>query len=372
MQDNTITARQLYYLFVLSIIPILVLYIPGEPAAIVKQEAWLAVILAVVIATAFLYYPLADMGMHFRGRTIIQYSENVAGRYLGKIFGLAVLYHFFQLHCWTLREMGEFSLVIFPRSPLIVFLVMMSLGTVCAAAGGIRTIGRLADYIYPVGFGILVFILLAGTGIAEFSNLLPLMNASPGTVIRATIGVMDWLAIGLTFGALTAFADRPERLKFIGFYASITTGMIVLSFTIITIAVFGSELINLLNFPYLMMARSIRSGIFSGRIESILVAGWLVWIFMTAAVSSYLTALGIAQWFGLSGYRSIIIPETILAVAYSLYEYKSFMEMSYLFSMAHLYYLIFSFGTPFLLWLVFLVRFRIFRPPAQPSQHSGL
>lgn len=50
--------------------------------------------------------------------------------------------------------------------------------------------------------------------------------------------------------------------------------------------------------------------------------------------------------------------EAVLATAYSLHQYVSFMELSYHFSIGHLYYEIMQIGIPLGIWVVFLIRRR--------------
>ncbi|MGE5421646.1 MAG: GerAB/ArcD/ProY family transporter [Ignavibacteriales bacterium] len=372
MQNNSIiTTRQLYYLFVLSIIPINLLYIPGEPTNIVNQSAWIAAILATIIAGAFLYYPLAVMGSHFPGLTIFQYSDKVAGRYFGKIFGGLILYNIFELHCWTLRETAIFSSIIFPRTPDIVFLAMISLATSFAAVKGLQLIGRLSDIFFPLGLIIFIFLTVMGASQISLDNLLPIVNSSPGSMVRATIVFLDWVTVGLSFGAMSAFVDHPERLKAISMYGTAAAGLILVVFSIVTIGVYGTELVKLFSLPFLMLARSINIGFIFERVEALLVAGWLAWLFMMALIMSYVNALGIAQMFRLKDYRSLVLPETILAIAYSMFQYKSYIEQAYLFGVAHLYYLSLSLALPLLLWIIYLVRFRKGRSYNKSPQLPG-
>lgn len=371
LNNSSITTRQLYYLFILSIIPINLLYIPGEPAALVNQDAWIAAILATFVAGAFLYYPLAVMGTRFQGLTIIQYSENVAGKYFGKVFSVLILYYIFELHCWTLSETATFSAIIFPKTPDIVFLLLISLASAFAAAKGLQIIGRLSDILFPLGLIIFIVISIISAGEIEYNHLIPIMTSSPGSMFRAIIVLLDWNTVGLSFGILTAYLDKPGQLKRISIYATAGMGMIVVVFAVTVIGVYGPEMVKLYSFPFFMLARSINIGFIFERVEALLVAGWLAWLYMMILVMSYCTCLGIAQLFRLKDYRFLIIPETILAIAYSMFQYKSYMEQAYLFGVAHLYYLSFSLALPFLLWIIYLIRFRNRQSYEMPPQLPG-
>jgi len=360
MSDKTlISSKQAIYLLIFSIFPAAVLFIPGDPAFIVKQDAWITIILGTVLAALLLFLPLADMGRHFPGQTIIQYSEKIAGKYLGKLFGLFIIYSYFQLHCWTLRSFAEFTVVFVPETPILVLNLVISLLTAYAVKNGLEVIARCGEFVFPIGLFFLVLTGVLSFGGIDLSNILPVMESGILPVLIANLAPLDWLATGITFGVLAAFVNNKQEIKKIGLLSVGLSGMLLAVFTVISIAVFGSEVIIKMTFPFLNIAKYISLGAFFERVEVLFLMGWVTWIFMAVAVSSYVTALSLAQWFGLADYRMLVLPEIVLAIAYSIYEYESLMEMTYLFSVAHLYYLIFSLGTPFALWVIYLVRFKI-------------
>lgn len=357
MNDKVlISGRQAVYLVIFSIIPASVLFIPGDPSAIIGHDAWISIIPATFLAAVMIFYPLADMGKRFPGETIIQYSEKIAGKYAGRLFSVMIIYYYFQLHCWTLRSFGEFMSVFLPETPVMALYFTISLITVYAAKNGLEVIGRCSEFVFPFGFMFLAVISLLSLEDVNAKHLRPVLDSGMGPLLRATLAPLDWLATGVTFGAVTAFIADQSKIKRVGLIAAGVSGLVLIVFSLVSIAVFG-PLVEDLNFSYLALAGYVKVGGFLERIEVLFVVAWVAWIFMAIAFSSYVTSLSLAQFMRLKDYRFLILPETVLAVGYSIYEYKSLIEMSYLFSIAHLYYLIFSLGVPFLLWLIARARF---------------
>lgn len=355
---NLISGKQAVYLLIFSIFPAAVLFIPGDPAMIVNQDAWLTIMLATGLALLFIFYPLADLGRRFPGLTIVQYGEKVAGKYLGKLFGLMIIYYYFQLHCWTLRSFAEFTVIFVPETPFLVLYGVISLLTAYAVKNGLEVLARCGEFVFPLGLFFLLLIAVFSIGDMDFANLLPVMDEGIVPLLIATPAPLDWLATGLTFGVLTAYVNNKHDLRKVGLLGVGLSGILLTAFSLISIAVFGSGLISEMVFPYLTLAKYMNPGAFFERLEVLFVMGWVTWIFMAVALSSFATVLSLAQLLRLADYRMLVLPEIVLAVAYSVYEYKSIMEMTYLFSIAHLYYLIFSLGVPFIIWVISLVRLK--------------
>jgi spore germination protein KB len=350
-----ISQWQAVLLVLLACISTTILFVPGESVSIVKQDAWIAVILGSVFSALFLYYPLADLGSRFPEKTIIEYSENILGKYLGKVFGGLLIYWYFQVHCWTLREFGELSMIILPETPLVVFMIALSLVTVFAVYNGMEVIGRCGEFVFPLGLVSLILVGAAGVTRMNPANLFPVMESSLLPLIRASISPMDWLTTGVVFGVVSAFVRKGEGLKKVGFVAAVMAGGLVTAFSMVNILILGVPVISISNFPLLAVAKQATIPSFE-RLEILVIFLWITWIFIRTALFSFITVWSIAQWLGIKEFRSLYILETILAVAYSLFQYESLNELFYRFSVAHLFYLTFQLLLPLFLWIVCRLR----------------
>ena len=332
-----------------------ILYVPGQSVTIVKQDAWIAVLLATVTAAVFLYYPLADLGMHFPGKTIVEYSELILGRYIGKLYGFLITYQFFQVHCWTVREFGELSNLLLTQTPIVVFMIFFSCITIFAVYYGVETIGRCAEFVFPLGVLAMILILIAGILSIDISRILPLMEGDFLPLIKASFSPLDWLTTGFVFGVISSFVKDKRELRKIGFMAIGIAGSLLILFSVLNIVILGVPVLEVTNFPLLAVAQVARFPGFE-RIELLVIGLWITWIFIRGAVFSFAAVLSIAQLFRLEDYRFLIVVETVLAVSYAIFQYKSLNEQSYFFSVGHILYLLYQLALPFMLWLVFLFR----------------
>jgi len=329
-------------------------FVPGEAITIVYQDVWISIILATGITGALSIYPLAQMGMSFPGCTIIQYSNNILGKTGGKLAGALLVFTFFQLHAWTLREFSELGSIFLPDTPFLVFFVVLSLAATLAAFQGIEVIGRCAQFIFPLGLMALILVVLTNTSDINLNNLRPVLETKFSTLVKSVLSPLDWLTIGVAFGVITAYSNNPKGLKKAGMIAIGVSGLILTVFSMVMVSVFGPFFLGNTNFPLLLLASYGRMG----SLEAIIITVWFAWIFIRAALYAYVTCVSILHLFGLKDLRSVIMGEGVLATVYSLHLYSSFMELSYHFSIGHLYYEILQILLPLGIWIVFLIRKR--------------
>lgn len=352
VQQNNISNYQLFLAVIFANISTAIFFLPGEPVTIIYQNAWVAIIVATILEVILGIYPLAYLAMEFPKETIIQYSPKVLGKYGGKLIGFLLIFWFFQLHCWTIREFGEVSAIFLPETPLLAFICILSLLTAFAAFKGIEVIARCGEFIFPIGLFFLLLIGFLSLNSMDLSNLKPFLDANVLQILKASISPLDWLSTAIGFGVLAGFVNEPQKLKQVGVLAISISGVVLLIFTIMVLLVFGSALLPKLTIPLFSLSEYINV---QGT-ESMILAVWFSWIFMRTALWSYITVISISHLFNLSDYRFLILPEIILATAYSINQYKNFIELSYFFSVAHFLYLSFQIGIPLVLLIVFLAQ----------------
>lgn len=347
-----LTNMQIMLLVMFCNVSTALFFVPGEAVGEAFQDVWLSIILATVITSLLSIYPLAHMGISFPQRTIIQYSQEILGKTGGRLAGFLLIYIFFLIHTWTLREFSEIGIVFLPETPFLTFFIVLSLVATFAAVQGIEVIGRCAQFIFPIGFMILLLVDVMNMWDVSIDNLRPVLDISFPTLVKSILSPLDWVSTGVALGVIAAYSNRPQGLIKWGMMAIGASGLILCLFSILLLSVFGPVLLGNANYPLLMLAAYGRMG----SLEALIVAVWFAWIFIRTTLYAYVTSIGICHLFGLKDLRSIILGEAVLATAYSIHQYASFLELSYLFSIAHLYYQFFQILIPLVIWIVFLIR----------------
>lgn len=355
-EKETISSIQLVLLIFFVNVATAVFFIPGHAVFIVGQDAWLATSAATIIAALITYYPLADLGKKYQGKSIIQYSETILGKYLGKALGIFLIYYFIQLHVWTIREFAEIIVVLLPGTPVEIIILVFSLVSSYTVYHGLEVIGRTGEFVFPIGFFLLGLVFFLSFQDLQLSNLQPIMESGLRPLLRATIYPLDWLTTGFVFGMLAWAINDTNKLGKIGLTAVVLSGLTLTLYSIFILASLGPVILPSFNFPLYKFASYARVGDFLESFESFIIIGWIGWIFVRNSLFSYISVKGFAQLFKLSDYRFLIFGETLLASAYSIYQYDSFVEMTSIFNFANPLYLLISLGIPLGLWLVSLFR----------------
>lgn len=357
-KKTLISSKQAIILIVLANIATAGLFVPTTPVTIANQDGWMPVILATFISALLVYYPIASMAKKYPGKTIIQYSPLIIGKVAGKLCGVLFMYYFFLTHCFALREFGELTMIFMTETPTQIPIIMISVITVYAVKSGIEVMGRCTEILFPLG--LISFFIIGVISIRHFNfnNILPVMEAQILPLFRATLSPLDWLSVGFVFSMFTPFIRNSKTLIKIGVSAVLISGAILTIFSIINILVFGPDLLKILNYPLLILAM-VSEVTPLERIEVFIILMLSTWVFIKAALFSFAAVLSLSQLFDFTDYKFLILPETLLSIAYSLLMYDSYVEMSYAFSTSQLYYLSFSLGLPLILWLISTIRPKI-------------
>lgn len=139
-----------------------ILLIPPDLAVTAKQDAWLSLLFAILAGLGiFLFY--INLALKFPGKTIIQYSEIILGKFLGKIAGLFLIWFALHLGSLVVLDFGEFmNTTILHDTPMIVINGVIVLLAVFAVRQGLEVFTRINDVLLPV----VVFMVLILTFLA--------------------------------------------------------------------------------------------------------------------------------------------------------------------------------------------------------------
>ena len=238
------------------------------------------------------------------------------------------------------------------------WIILLSLTTSYAVKNGLEVISRCGEWLFPIGISSLMIIFIINIANVELANLLPIMESKLAAMSGASLRNMDWFAMSsLVFGLILPSVNKPQDLKKIPIIGIGLGSVILVGFSILSIAIFGPELVRINNFQILTLAEYAKFTEVFQRFETLIIIMWVTWIFMRAAIYSYTVVLGLSHLLHIKDYRFLVFPKTMLATAYSMYIYESFQEMSHLYTL-DLYYLFYTAAIPCFLWLIGVIRFK--------------
>ncbi|MEH7335774.1 endospore germination permease [Neobacillus drentensis] len=355
IEKGKISAFQMGVMMYPGILATAVLTVPSITATYAKQDLWIAPIWACPIGLLIVLVFL-QLHKHFPGKNIIQYSENIFGRLIGKTLGIYYLFFFLHNSGFVIREYAEFIITsVLPKTPIILVIVGMTLVSAFAVKGGVEVIARSALVFLPLFMFPLLLMGLMVLPDMEPRNMLPVMGNGIIPSLKGAFFPIEWFGDFIYMSFLLPFLKDEKGGKW-GMISvmAITLTMVITNLT--TIFVFGGSTTELL-YPVMNVFRYISLADFFEHVESIVIAVWITGMFVKFSLIYYALVLGVAQWLDVSDYKSFVLPIGFLQVIFSIWVAPNFQQMGQFFTTAGSFYFPFiQIILPLFLLLVALIK----------------
>jgi spore germination protein KB len=326
IEKGKISAIQMGIMMYPTIIATAILLVPAITARHANQDMWLTPFWASFIGFLTVYIAV-QLHQLYPQKTLIEYSEDILGKFLGKVIGLIFLFFYLHANGIIIREYGEFIVGNFLLHTPLGFL-MGSMILVCSFAvrGGVEVIGRLAEMIVPVVVILIFTNIILFIPDMEVENIFPIMEKGIMPSLKGAIIPQGWFSEFLLIAFLLPYvADRNKAKKW--GMISVIAVMLTLSFiNIAVLFVLGGITARFL-YPAMSAVRYISIADFLEHIEAVVAALWVAGVFLKIAVFYYALVLGTAQWLNLSDYRPIIFPMGLLLLLFAIWSAPNLMEL---------------------------------------------
>jgi len=359
MKQAKISPIQMALLMNPAIAATVLLLVPSITAKQAEQDSWISPIWASVIGffVVFIAYQLNKL---FPEESIIEYSEYILGKFLGKLISAAFLFFYLHITGIIVREYGEFvSATSLFNTPMTVIIGSMVLVCSFAVLGGPEVIGRVSEIIVPVVMllYIIIFILLIKD--LEVKNMFPIMEKGIKPSLMGSIVPQSWFSEFILISFFLPFVkDKKKGMKW-GMISVCSVMILMVLTNIMNLFLFG-KLTASLTYPVMVAARYISIADFLEHLESIVMAIWIAGTFIKITVFYFILSLGIAQWLKLSDYRPIVLPIGFLILLQGLWSAGDLQELShYLATTGAVYILSFQVPIPVILLLIATIRNKI-------------
>lgn len=359
MTKRYISWWQLAALMVVNKLSMLTTYAPIVTAAPATRDAWLAALLAALIA-----FPLAlvsyAMMRRFPGQSIFAVSRLVLGEWLGRLTNLAAAGLFGILAAVSIRQFAEvFVAAMMPETPLLAFVGMMSILAVLGAFAGFEVVARVAEVTAPiVVIGSILGPVLA-LGHMDFSRLLPILENGVRPLIEQTLTpILVFGEAGWTLYLAMPFLQQPRQAVRSLTVALAVNAVIVSLGAIGLVASMGPAMLDLEAFPTLTVTRMINIAEFITRVEWLIAGMWMGAMYVKLSLLFFAVSSALKETLGLPNYRWALLPVAIAASLGSQYVVQDVPELIEMFEFTRYMPAALppTVGLPLLLLLVALLR----------------
>jgi len=309
LDNDKISSKQLISLLVLDFFSTASLTLPKYAAKYGKEDAWIVVIGATVIACiyAILISRVASM---FPKETFTRYTEKITNRLISVLLSGMFLIKFIIGAALELRVFGELvKQSMLHNTPIEIIMILMLLIAAYIARKGYEARGRIGGFLVFVAFIPLFIILAFATENVELSNLMPMFVGDPFEIGKGIYMLsFGFAGIELMFIA-TYYLDKPEKAMRATLKSVLIVGVLNLAVTIITIGTYGVEsttkyiwplfsIMSVVKVPFLLIDRQ----------DALMMSFWIITVFSLMSAYVFFSSLLVKEIFRFKEQNFTVLP----------------------------------------------------------------
>lgn len=296
------------------------------PATGLKQDGWIAIIIGLAEGMLVLWL-LTSLSRRFPGRTLVEISREVFGRYLGTVVAVLYVWFFFHLGSLVIGNFGDFfAAALMVETPVVVFALTLTLLCGYAVAHGLEVVARCSQVLVPITFFTVLTTIVLLYNQYDFTHLLPLFESPWTQIVWGAHGAAVFpFAETVAFFMLVPFVNKEKQAPKAIAIGLLLGGLILLLGVLRNRAVLGPSG-NISTYPSFHAVRMIEVGRFLTRVEVIVAINLQLMGFIKISVLYLAAVIGLAQILGLKSYRSIVVPIGLLLVVLSIRNFSSVAE----------------------------------------------
>ncbi len=279
--NDKISARQVFRLFVFDFVGESTLVLPARLASSAGNDGLFAVLLGGALAGVYLWYlakVLNGMGMDFAS-----YMENALPVWLGKAILCFLTIHFILMAgygAYLFSDVMKHGLIGGESFTLILVLVLLV--AAYAVSGGIESRARIYEVLFPVLFVMLVIMLLIAFRDVNFNYLQTFFTANPSSVAKGSMPVLLCLSpvfLVLFFPSYVKKENWGKMVK-VTAWALVFAVAVIAVIYVILLGTFGAPSLSQMQYPAVTLMSSIHlQGSFVKRLDAFMIGIWFFTLF---------------------------------------------------------------------------------------------
>ncbi|QRG65082.1 GerAB/ArcD/ProY family transporter [Brevibacillus choshinensis] len=322
LERGKISASQMGMMMFLAVVASGVMWIPGITGKYARNDLWLSPIWAAFIGVITVWTAIR-LHRLYPQKSAIQYSEEILGRLGGKVIGFLMIFFYLHLTGFIVRSYAEFIVANFlHRTPVSVIVISMIGVCAFAVTGGVEVVGRTAQLFFPV-FLIPVFFMPLLLGDMKLDYLFPVLEHGVLPSLKGALVPGGWFSEMFIMSFFLPYVKDVEKGMRSGFLTVFGITMLLTMINLFILFVLGKQVGDFL-FPVMVAFRYISVAEFFENMESLIMAIWILGMFVKISVFYYVTVMGAGQWMRASEYRYLVLPFGLLIGLFSFWSYPDF------------------------------------------------
>jgi spore germination protein KB len=327
MEKAKISASQLFILMVLFELGSALLV----PLAIdAKQEAWLAILLGMIVSFVLLlvYHKLYS---YYPDLLPTEYMQKILGKVMGTVLAFIYILYFMYDASRVLRDFGVMLLTFgYPDTPLFIANTLLILVIIYTVRKGIEVIARSGEllFIFMYILAIAGFILIVSSGLINVTNLQPVLEEGLLPVLKVVFTQTLYFPFTevIVFTMILPYLNNPKKAKVTMLCATGLSGINLVITMLINISVLGVDLTARSQFPLLSTVQTIQVADFLERLDVFFMLALVIGIFFKISVLFYATVIGTANLFKIKSPSRLSYPLGLVVLFMSITIASNFQE----------------------------------------------
>jgi len=355
LEKGRISALQMEFMMVPTIIATGVLSIPSIAGRFARHDMWMTPIIGSLIGffTVYIAWKLHQL---FPRQTPIQYSEQIVGKVIGRLFSLFLVFFYIHDTGLIIRQYSDFITGnVMLETPAVVFSIGILFVSALAVRGGIEVIARSAvicTTLFLCTSVALIFLIKD----LDVSYMLPILENGPLPVIKGGFVHNAWFSEFFLLAFIFPFLNSQNKGLKSGMKATLYVMLLLLVVNFFVLTLLGVSSVNQF-YPVFSIVRAITVLGFFENFEIIITASWVLGNFVKVSVFLYVASLGLAQLLRLSDYRLIVFPLCLLLILLSYWDIPNIVVLvDYMTKVQPFYFLLVQTVLPLFLLFIALAR----------------
>jgi len=319
LENGKISLRQFTIIVTIFTIGSSILVAPSGISAEAKQDAWLAALLCVSVSMLLIGL-YVSLGSRFPDKTLMEYSEIVLGKWLGKAVSFLFIGYFFFLSALLLREIGDFITThLMPETPIQAIHILFLCLVVMSVRLGLEPTIRAAELFFPYVIALFLLLVAFLSPQMKFDYMQPVLENGIKPVLRGAYHFLGLPFLELVvFLTIFPYVNQVKRAGKAFLTGAMSGGIMLIAIIAIAVSVLTADFTARQVYPSFVLAKKINIANFLQRLEVIMAGIWFVTIFFKLAIAFYASVLGLAQTLKLKDYRVLALPLGVILVVLSL------------------------------------------------------
>jgi len=318
-------------------------------------------------------YIIATLAAKYPSMTIIQSSQYIVGKWLGKLIGLIYIIVSIILAATFTRDFVELFLhFIFPLMPISFLVIVIIIASAYITRTGLQGIGRLAEILVPLLVGAIIIVLISSINNINYLPSFRIEQSWPSLLTDA-ITEVPYLGLVMVWLFLYPYLPQESKTPKTLYLSLFVVGLALILVSSLIVGVHGPVVPPYINYQFYATAQLIEIASFLRGVEIIILVGWTSTSMIAVTIFYYISVTSVQQWLDFKRYdeRLLIILLGIICAVGAIYGFDSFRALRTFYSLDHFgrIALAIEFGLPLFLLLVNYFKER-FSPADSLRAHS--